>query len=56
MAAVVDTFDRVWYGVTEPDDTTFVAYRADVERLEALARAARADAAPSAGHAAEAPP
>lgn len=56
MAAVVDTFDRVWYGVTEPDDATFVAYRADVERLEALARAARADVAPAAGHAAEAPP
>lgn len=48
MAAVVDTFDRVWYGVREPDDATFVAYRADVERLEALARAARADVAPPA--------
>ncbi len=41
MAAVVDTFDRVWYGVAVPDAAAFRAYAADVERLEALARAAR---------------
>ena len=40
MAAVVDTFDRVWYGVTVPDGATFRAYAEDVHQLEVLARRA----------------
>jgi hypothetical protein len=47
MAAVVDTFDRVWYGVTVPDGATFRTYADDVHQLEVLAR--RASAPPRAG-------
>ncbi len=42
MAAVVDTFDRVWYGVTVPDAVTFRAYADAIHDLERLARGAAA--------------
>ncbi|MEO8084895.1 MAG: DUF4129 domain-containing protein, partial [Ardenticatenales bacterium] len=42
MAAVVDTFDRVWYGVTVPDAVTFRAYAEAIHDLERLARGAAA--------------
>lgn len=42
MAAVVDTFDRVWYGVTVPDEATFRAYAGAIHDLERLARGAAA--------------
>ena len=34
LAAVVEVFDDVWYGVHEPDQATFVDYRAAVDDLE----------------------
>lgn len=48
MAAVVDTFDRVWYGVTVPGEATFRAYAETIHDLERLARgvAARGVASP----------
>lgn len=30
---VVDTFDRVWYGVREPDAVTYLGYERDIESL-----------------------
>ncbi len=33
LAPVVDTFDRIWYGVREPDQETFASYAADVDWL-----------------------
>lgn len=33
LAPVVDTFDRIWYGVREPDQDTYAAYAAEVDRL-----------------------
>jgi hypothetical protein len=33
LAAVVDVFDNVWYGVHEPDVATFEHYRATVDEL-----------------------
>ena len=41
LATVVDVFDDVWYGVHEPDATTFEHYRATVDEL---ARTAAPDA------------
>lgn len=32
---VVDTFDRVWYGLREPDQSTFDAYRRSIDTLMA---------------------
>lgn len=39
LAAVVEVFDDVWYGVHEPDQATFVDYRAAVDDLERRAAA-----------------
>ncbi len=33
LAPVVQTFDRVWYGVSEPDAATYTAYVAEVDAL-----------------------
>ena len=35
LKPVVETFDRVWYGVREPDEQTFDAYRQEVNALMA---------------------
>lgn len=35
LEPVVDTFDRVWYGIREPDEQTFNAYRQEVNALMA---------------------
>lgn len=39
LASVVEVFDNVWYGVHEPDQTTFNEYRATVDELERRASA-----------------
>lgn len=36
LQPVVDTFDRVWYGVREPDAATFRAYEAEIDQLNQL--------------------
>jgi hypothetical protein len=33
LAPVVDTFDRIWYGVREPDGATYASYAAEVDWL-----------------------
>ena len=33
LEPVVETFDRVWYGIREPDEQTFNAYRREVNAL-----------------------
>jgi hypothetical protein len=33
LAPVMATFDRVWYGIREPDQQTFEAYRQEIELL-----------------------
>ena len=33
LEPVVETFDRVWYGIREPDEQTFNAYRQEVNAL-----------------------
>jgi hypothetical protein len=40
LAPIVDTFDRVWYGIHEPDRATFDAYAAEIDALAAVARQA----------------
>jgi hypothetical protein len=35
LTPVVDTFDRVWYGVREPDQQTFEVYRREIDDLMA---------------------
>lgn len=35
LEPVVETFDRVWYGIREPDEQTFNAYRQEVNALMA---------------------
>jgi hypothetical protein len=40
LRPVVDTFDAVWYGVREPDEDTYLRYRADIDALERMAQAA----------------
>ena len=35
LEPVVETFDRVWYGIREPDEQTFNAYREEVNALMA---------------------
>ena len=35
LEPVVETFDRVWYGIHEPDEQTFNAYRQEVNALMA---------------------
>ncbi|HHY55794.1 MAG TPA: DUF4129 domain-containing protein [Chloroflexi bacterium] len=40
LAAVVEVFDDVWYGVHEPDQTTFEQYRSTVDELERHASSA----------------
>lgn len=39
LAAIVEVFDDVWYGVHEPDQATFTDYRAAVDDLERRATA-----------------
>lgn len=36
LQPVVDTFDDVWYGVHEPDRTTFDGYQSEIDRLSEL--------------------
>ncbi len=36
LQPVVDTFDRVWYGVREPDAATFRAYETEIDQLNQL--------------------
>jgi hypothetical protein len=38
LLPVVETFDRVWYGIHEPDHATFLAYTAEIDALAAVAR------------------
>lgn len=38
LAPVIATFDRVWYGIHEPDQATFVAYAAEIDALADVAR------------------
>ncbi len=35
LEPVVETFDRVWYGIREPDKATFDAYQIEIDRLMA---------------------
>lgn len=37
LRPVVETFDEVWYGIHEPDRSTFDAYAAEIDALAALA-------------------
>jgi len=34
LEPIVEVFDDVWYGVHEPDDNTFMRYRAEVDALQ----------------------
>lgn len=43
LEPVVATFDQVWYGVREPDQTTFTAYEREIDTLSAVAAASAAD-------------
>lgn len=43
LRPVVDTFDAVWYGVREPDEPTYLHYRAEIDALDRVAQAAGAD-------------
>lgn len=47
LAAVVEVFDDVWYGVHEPDQATFADYRAAVDDLERCAATPEAQEAAS---------
>jgi hypothetical protein len=40
LQPVVETFDAVWYGVHEPDATTYDAYTHSIDELESLAQQA----------------
>jgi hypothetical protein len=44
LAAAVALFDDVWYGMHEPDETTFAGYRATVDAIERCATAAETQA------------
>lgn len=37
LEPVINTFDQVWYGVQEPDQTTFTAYEQEIDHLAAVA-------------------
>ena len=47
LQPVVETFDRVWYGVREPDDTTFHHYEQEIDQLDQILSRRQPDAAPS---------
>jgi len=46
LKPVVETFDRVWYGVREPDDTTFHHYEQEIDQLNQLLSRPQRDANP----------
>ncbi len=48
LAPVIETFDKVWYGIHEPDRAAFLAYEADIDALAAVARQDHADPAATA--------
>jgi hypothetical protein len=37
LQPVIDVFDEVWYGVREPDQTTFTAYAHEIDQLGEIA-------------------
>jgi hypothetical protein len=45
LEPVVATFDQVWYGVREPDQTTFTTYEQEIDTLAAVAQRVAADPA-----------
>jgi hypothetical protein len=47
LGPVIATFDAVWYGIREPDEPTYLRYRAEID---ALGRMARQTSAPSRSH------
>jgi len=38
LRPVVDTFDRVWYGIHEPDAQSYRSYVAEIDELEAMVK------------------
>lgn len=49
LVPVVETFDRIWYGVREPDQETFEAYRREIDALMATSGETDPAGAPSGG-------
>lgn len=47
LATAIAVFDEVWYGVREPDEATFSAYRATVDAIERCAADSEKEAPPS---------
>ncbi len=47
LEPVVATFDRVWYGIREPDQATFHAYEQEIDQLAAVARRTPAGTLPT---------
>lgn len=45
LEPVIATFDRVWYGIHEPDQATFATYEQEIDALAAVAQAAVSDVA-----------
>ena len=45
LEPVIATFDRVWYGIHEPDQATFATYEQEIDALAAVAQAAAGDVA-----------
>lgn len=38
LRPVVDTFDKVWYGIHEPDEQSYKSYVAEIDELEAMVK------------------
>lgn len=46
LAPVVDTFDRIWYGIREPDQDTYATYAAEVDWLTTTVEPVQAEDRP----------